>query len=280
MTDRATPPVPELSSEWIVGRRAQLVDELAQPHLKRPSTRVAVGGAGAVCTVAAAIAVLVLTLAGPGAQSAFAGWSATPTQAPSGQTAAAESACAAKGLSIDDRDATPERGAQPVESSPPLPTVVADEWHTVLADARGPFIMVILEADEGRANTSCLFGPAPSGAPPSPSATYGDLYLLRGSGGFEFKAPAAAPDDQVRISISQTSAIGKGRYGAQPYSYVEGRTGANVTGVAVVLENGTHVEATSSNEWFLAWWPSAQQAVEAEVTTNSGVSTQQLGSEG
>jgi hypothetical protein len=49
-----------------------------------------------------------------------------------------------------------------------------------------------------------------------------------------------------------------------------------VTAVTLVLSDGTHVEATTSNGWFAAWWPGRQSAPEAQLTTPTGEVTQQL----
>jgi hypothetical protein len=60
----------------------------------------------------------------------------------------------------------------------------------------------------------------------------------------------------------------------QAYSFADGHTGADVSAVALTLDDGTNVKATVDNGWFVAWWPSAHEVKSAEVTSPSGVKTQ------
>jgi hypothetical protein len=52
-----------------------------------------------------------------------------------------------------------------------------------------------------------------------------------------------------------------------------GRTGDAVTGVTIELSDGSSVQATVSNGWFLAWWPGSVSAKQAEITTATGTNT-------
>ena len=54
---------------------------------------------------------------------------------------------------------------------------------------------------------------------------------------------------------------------------VDGRTGAGVTAVTIERSDGSSVQATVTNGWYLAWWPGTVTARNAEVTTASGTST-------
>jgi hypothetical protein len=58
------------------------------------------------------------------------------------------------------------------------------------------------------------------------------------------------------------------------YSFVEGRAGAAVTAAALVLSDGSKVQATIQNGWLVAWWPGSAQLVSGQVTTATGTSTQ------
>jgi hypothetical protein len=81
----------------------------------------------------------------------------------------------------------------------------------------------------------------------------------------------------------------------QAFRQLAGRVGPDVTGVTLVLADGSTVEATVANGWFAAWWPgrwsgnhmvpptdqslsplgqSVPQSV--EITTASGTTTQPL----
>lgn len=226
---------------------------------------------GAASGIAAAAA-LVLTMTGEpsGTQAAYAGWTATPTAPATGQTAAAEAACRGQIAKSDEMErnarGTPERGAQPIGSNPheaqvvQTPNIAPDEWQTVLSDTRGPYTMLIFEADEGHAKESCL---TKSGA------------VVYGSGSYE-PHPTATPAGE--ISVYYDGVVGgdpeEGR--PDPYAYIDGQVGSGVRGVSIDLADGSHVEATVMGGWFLAWWPGTQKALSAEVTTTHGISTQPL----
>lgn len=55
---------------------------------------------------------------------------------------------------------------------------------------------------------------------------------------------------------------------------VDGRIAAGVTGVTITRSDGSSVQATVDNGWYLAWWPGTQAAVTAKVVSASGTSTQ------
>jgi hypothetical protein len=54
---------------------------------------------------------------------------------------------------------------------------------------------------------------------------------------------------------------------------VDGRVGAGVSAVTIERSDGSSVQATVTNGWYLAWWPGSVTATNAEVTTASGTST-------
>jgi hypothetical protein len=55
---------------------------------------------------------------------------------------------------------------------------------------------------------------------------------------------------------------------------VDGLIGAGVTGVSITRSDGSSVQATVKNGWYLAWWPGTQRAVKAEVMSASVTRTQ------
>jgi len=81
-------------------------------------------------------------------------------------------------------------------------------------------------------------------------------------------SPISVPTGQILLSSSHASSHG----GA--YSWADGRTGDGVSAVTLTLGDGTTVQATVANGWFVAWWPSSQSVKSAAVTTPSGTSTQ------
>jgi len=54
---------------------------------------------------------------------------------------------------------------------------------------------------------------------------------------------------------------------------VDGRAGAGVTAVTIDRSDGSSVQATVANGWYLAWWPGTVSATNAEISTASGTST-------
>jgi hypothetical protein len=121
-----------------------------------------------------------------------------------------------------------------------------------LADTRGPFTFSIY-ADENSSAT-CIKGPsftAISGSMSSSAVT--------------------VPDGRILLSSSHATS----RSGAA-YSLAEGRTGAGVSGVTLTLDDGTNVQATVGNGWFVAWWPSSHVVKSAELATASGTTTQTI----
>ncbi len=55
---------------------------------------------------------------------------------------------------------------------------------------------------------------------------------------------------------------------------VDGPIGAGVTGVTIARSDGSSVQATVKNGWYLAWWPGNEHAMTAQVASASGSSTQ------
>jgi hypothetical protein len=55
---------------------------------------------------------------------------------------------------------------------------------------------------------------------------------------------------------------------------VDGQIGAGVTGVTIARSDGSSVQATVKNGWYLAWWPGTARAATARVATASATSTQ------
>lgn len=196
--------------------------------------------AGALAVAAgAAVAVFVVGL-GTGTPEAFAGWSATPTHATEHQVSSAESGC----LQRLANEPNPPAGA-------PQPPSAAN-LSPVLTDTRGPFTFVIFASDS--ASASCITGPSFTS-------------LNRAASSQSIVTPAG------QIQLSQASSTA--RSGAA-YSFAEGRTGAGVTGVTLLLADGTHIQATAENGWFVAWWPGASVVTDAQVTTAQGTSTQHI----
>ncbi len=190
--------------------------------------------AGGAVAAAAAAAVI---FAGGDTPNAFAGWSAKPTPAASGQVRTAESEC--------------QRNSALTSRAP------------AVVDTRGPYTLLVYTDASGVG--LCVTGPSfnsPTGEPPF--APFRD-------GGISPTAPMAS--DAIRRTdtgsvLTKTSPIAE-------FDFNAGRVGTNVTAVTLVLEDGSRVQATVSNGWFAADWPGNRQAQTAEITTASGATVQQ-----
>lgn len=119
-----------------IGARLRSLDYRARTPRLRPLLTLA-GAAGLAIAAGTAISVIGLSA---GAQSAFAGWSATPTTPAGGQVAAAEAACAKQ---------------RPYPGEPGY-----DGLTPRVVDTRGPFTLVVYI--QGTSHEECVV--APSGA--------------------------------------------------------------------------------------------------------------------
>jgi len=118
-----------------------------------------------------------------------------------------------------------------------------------LADTRGPFTFSVYASDTSSA--TCISGPS-----------------FTAVSGSTASAPIDVPAGHVLLSTHATSR------GGAAYSYADGRAGDGVSAVTLVLDDGTDVQATVANGWFVAWWPSTHSVTSARITTPAGVSSQ------
>ena len=124
-----------------------------------------------------------------------------------------------------------------------------DLGSPVLTDSRGPYTASIY-ADSTTSDV-CLSG---NGVSMSSSSTS--------------TAPASVAAGQIQLDGGGTrDAAGNA------LTLVDGPTGAGVTAVTIERSDGSSVQATVANGWYLAWWPGTVTATKAAVTTASGTST-------
>jgi hypothetical protein len=188
-------------------------------------------------TAAGAGALAVVVSLGAGASNALAGWTSQPTKPAPGQLAGARASC--------------EASQSPIAGLP-----------LKLADTRGPFTFSIYA--NSHSSATCIKGPS----------------FMAISGSMATSA-VDVPDGQIVVSSFHSTAGGPNTHTSFPrrgpaYSFAEGRTGAGVSGVTLVLDDGSKVQATVGGGWFVAWWPGALEVNAAEVTTPAGVATQKL----
>jgi hypothetical protein len=119
-----------------------------------------------------------------------------------------------------------------------------------LSDVRGPFTLQVYANDTTSA--TCINGPGISAVRVGESS----------------QAATLAPGE---IEMTPAPPAGPAR---QPYAFSEGRIGSGVQAVTLNLSDGTTVDATVGNGWYLAWWPSAAEPRSATVTTATGEHTQ------
>jgi hypothetical protein len=198
--------------------------------------------AGVLVTAAAAAAAVLLVDLGPSTSEAFAGWTAVPTHASAAQVSSATGDCRSRLAQMPGR-------AIPAAKMKALPDV--STLRPVLTDTRGPFTFVVFTGT-GNASAWCISGPNFTSS------------SMRSTGG-----ATAPPAGQILAYFQEHTA----RAG-DAYSFVEGRAGAGVTAAALVLSDGSKVQATIQDGWLVAWWPGSAQLVSAQVTTATGTSTQ------
>jgi hypothetical protein len=225
------------------GDRLRQVDYRPRTRNVRPPV-----AAGVLVAAGAAVATVALVGLGTNTQEAFAGWSPTPTQPQRGQLAAAEAAC--QNQSITSRGVRPVGATALPKNAPPPTTIDPGALKPALTDTRGPFTFVILAGDHG--SESCITGPSFTSR--SVTATSGSTSVPAG-----------------KVVLSSTHLTTQEN---QAFTFAEGHTGSDVSGVTLVLDGSTKVKASVANGWFVAWWPGSHNVTSALVTTPSGTSTQ------
>jgi hypothetical protein len=122
-----------------------------------------------------------------------------------------------------------------------------DLGSPVLTDSRGPYTAAIY--DNSSTSAVCLSGNGISMSHTSSTPT-----------------SVAAGQIQLGGGGTRDSA-------GNALQMLDGRAGAGVTAVTVDLSDGSSVQATVTDGWYLAWWPGTVSATDAKVTTASGTST-------
>lgn len=117
----------------------------------------------------------------------------------------------------------------------------------VLSDTRGPYTASIY-AD----GSTCLAG-------------NGITISSSNNGG----AGSSTPAGTIKLN-----GVGQSDSDGNALTMVDGPIGAGVTGVNITRSDGSEIQATVQNGWYLAWWPGSERAVTAHVTTGAGISTQ------
>lgn len=119
----------------------------------------------------------------------------------------------------------------------------------VLTDSRGPYTAAIYASSS--ADDVCLTGNGVSMQSRSSSST-----------------PISVAAGQIQFAGGGTRDSA-----GNDLTLADGRIGAGVTAVTLELSDGSSVQATVANGWYMAWWPGNVTATNAEITTASGTST-------
>ncbi len=230
---------------------------------RRPRLALGVGAAAAAAVLLTVATVATQTLLTQ-APSAFAGWSAQPKAVERAAAAAADATCR----------------EQLANTPMPLGGALKD-LEVAVTDGRGPFTWVLynsagggvsclvgpsLTAISGRTGNGGSFGIAAAGVGPASGPVGAGSSATAGSGSM-----LSTGDDGSRVSTVHLTTDG-----GQAYTLADGTVADDVTGVTLVLGDGTRVAATVANGWFAAWWPGGRDATSIEVTTPDGATTRVL----
>jgi len=229
--------------------------------------RAPVIGVGALAGAAAAGSALVVVLGG--STPAYAGWSATPTS-PAAPSPAADASCQSQLSSTQGSAGAIGSGA----------------WQNVLTDVRGPFTVALFQNDGAYAAcfTSTSFteiNQVSAGGGQGEQENSVGVQRQSGSVSGGGSSPASglsstvvdgtSSGDLPQVTQTHLSISGDG-----PYTLVEGRTASGVTGVTLVRDDGQDVVATVDDGWLVAWWPGSATATSAQVSTQSGTTSEAL----
>jgi hypothetical protein len=151
-------------------------------------------------------------------ENAFASWRPIPTAATAGQALEQAEGCSTSW----------EQG--------PANPITADD--VILAERRGDSQLTLMMKDA--AIIECIdIGDGPT------------TWMMLTSPDGKLAGPAATGEDVVIDTIGATGE------GSAQYTNVVGRVGPDITGVSVVVSDGTEVVASVTDGWFVAWWPGA-----------------------
>jgi hypothetical protein len=174
-----------------------------------------------------------------------------------GALAAAGTAAGVAALVTLGSSAVPAFGGWQPTPTTPVPGQLAqaaqacgqDLGSAVLTDSRGPYTASIYA--DSSTSAVCLSGDGTSMSSSSIS-----------------EAPAGVSAGHIQFHGGGTRDSA-----GNALTLVDGRIGAGVTAVTIERSDGSSVQATVANGWYLAWWPGTEAATNAQVTTASGTNT-------
>lgn len=109
---------------------------------------------------------------------------------------------------------------------------------------------------------------------PYTASIYADGSTCVEGNGIGINASGSGATSSVPARTIELNGTGESDSEGHALTMVDGRIGAGVTGVTVTRSDGSSVQATVKNGWYLAWWPGTERAVTARVASASQTSTQ------
>jgi hypothetical protein len=110
---------------------------------------------------------------------------------------------------------------------------------------------------------------------PYTAAVYADgSTCMEGNGITTGSSRDGVATSSVAAGTIELNGAGESDSDGHALTMVYGPIGAGVTGVTITRSDGTSVEATVKNGWYLAWWPGTEHATTALVTRTGGTTTQ------
>jgi hypothetical protein len=231
-------------------------------------------GAGAAAGAATAGTVLAVVLGG--AAPAYAGWSAIPASSTASVTDVPS--CVS---SLTNAPAGSSGTGSATGSG-------SGTWQTLLSDVRGPFTITLLQ--NGTSYATCFTSPSFTevnriDSSAGGSSGGGQTNVLNVNQGTDAggSAPQGGVGSLVRIDTTSSGDLTQvlqnhlTTASDGPYTFIDGRVANGVTGVTLVLSDGTDVVSTVADGWFVAWWPGdTADATSAQVTKASGTTSETL----
>ena len=118
-----------------------------------------------------------------------------------------------------------------------------------LADTRGPFTFTVYA--DANSSATCIKGPNLTAVSSNTTS-----------------APITIPAGHILLSSTHAQPPGR------RVSWADGRTGDGVSAVTLALDDGTSVQATVANGWFVAWWPGRRASSPPRSRRRPGTTTQ------
>jgi hypothetical protein len=134
----------------------------------------------------------------------------------------------------------------------------------------------------GSASATCFNGPSFTTVAANNTQSSGGASEHVLSGSTNTGGPGSSSTSVMGLGVGGSGPIGGATQshlvvsGGQPYTFVQGQAVPGVTAVTLARSDGDEVQATVADGSFAAWWPGSADATSAQVTSASGVTTQQL----